>query len=93
MVLSKHWLLLQNLDSVLNFNKKFFEFTLFGMNDIETYVNSGGRPYGDLGVLWYKYYNNINVKVNDVDYMHRCLAIGIKAVKSTWLMFYMLQLR
>ena len=50
-ILSKYWLLPQNLDFILNFNTNFSAFAVSGIINIEACINSGGRPYGGWEVL------------------------------------------
>ncbi len=82
---TEHWLLPQNLSALHNCNSDFSAYAVSGITDIESFAKSGGRPYGGLGVLWSKNLHNLNVKVIDVDHLHRCLAIEIIAGKIMYI--------
>ena len=81
--ITEHWLLPQNLGTLLNYNADFSAYAVSGIKDIETYAKTSDQPYGGLGVLWSKHLC-LEVKVIDVDYIHRCLAVEIIAGKITY---------
>ena len=48
-----------------------------GIFDIEVFAHKCGYSYCGLGVLWSKN-RNIGVKVIDIDFLHRCMAVELQ---------------
>ena len=51
--LQEHWLVQNNLNALVNFNKKDDGVAVSSMDDVD-YISGPGRPFGGVGVLWKK---------------------------------------
>ena len=66
-----------DIDSLIDSNVYFFDSAISDILDIDDFALHGGRPYGGIGILWYR---NLDIKCSVLDFgdSYRCLAAKIE---------------